>query len=177
VAVLGLGNVLMGDDALGPYVVAVLRAGWDFPAGVAVEDLGTPGLDLHPHLAGRRAVVLVDTVRADGAAGTVRVYSRDDLLARPPGPRTSPHDPGVKEALLALEFAGGGPQQVTLVGVIPAHVDHGSRLSDAVRGAVPEAADAVVAELSRLGVAARRRPEPGEPDLWWERENGAGGPA
>jgi hypothetical protein len=44
VGVIGLGNVLMGDDAFGPWVVQTLLAEHDFPEGIAVEDLGTPGL-------------------------------------------------------------------------------------------------------------------------------------
>lgn len=170
VAVLGLGNVLMGDDALGPHVVAQLDAGWIFPNDVVVEDLGTPGLDLHPHLAGRRAIVLVDTVRADATAGTVRRYSSEQLLAHPPGPRTSPHDPGLKEALLALDFAGQGPDRVVLIGVVPAQVESGVGLSPRVSAAVPVAAEAVLEELSLLGVRVQRRIEARVPDLWWERD-------
>ena len=110
IRVLGLGNVLMGDDAAGPWVVEHLRAGWDFGPGVSVTDLGTPGLDLVPHLSGARVVVLVDTVKSDAPAGTLRLYRRDEVLKHPPGPRTSPHDPAVKETLLYLELAGAGPE-------------------------------------------------------------------
>ena len=49
VRVLGLGNVLMGDDALGPWVVHHLVSTYDFPPEVAVVDVGTPGLDLVPY--------------------------------------------------------------------------------------------------------------------------------
>jgi len=167
-AVLGLGNVLMGDDALGPWVVAQLEARWEFPDDVKVQDLGTPGLDLHPFLAGCRNIILVDVVRADEPAGTVRLYRKDAILRHPPGPRVSPHDPGVKETLLALEFAGGGPEEVLLVGVVPARVDAGTRLSPVVQTAAAEAEAAVVAELRRLGHAPQRRDPPAVPNLWWE---------
>jgi len=171
IAVMGLGNVLMGDDALGPHVIARLRAGWDFPPGVLLEDLGTPGLDLHPHLAGHDVIVLVDVVKSRGEPGELRLYRKDEILAHPPQPRTSPHDPGVKEALLALQFAGDDPQEVLLVGVIPADSQHLTvGLSDAVRAAVPRAVDAVLAELERLGHAASPQAAPGRPDIWWEEE-------
>lgn len=169
VAVLGLGNVLMGDDALGPTVIKVLEAEYDFPRGVSVQDLGTPGLDLTPYLTGVTALIVVDTVRASGAAGEVRLYRRDEILKHPPQPRLSPHDPGLKEALLTVEFSGTGPKEVLLVGVIPAEVRTGVGLSPAVRAAVPLAAAEVVKELARLGVAPRARSTPGPPDLWWER--------
>jgi len=169
VAVLGLGNVLMGDDALGPTVVKVLEAEYEFPPGVSVQDLGTPGLDLTPYLAGLRAAIVVDTVRAGGAPGEVRLYRRDEILKNPPQPRLSPHDPGLKEALLTVEFSGSGPREVLLVGVIPAGVETGVGLSPAVQGAVRSAAAAVVTELARLGVAPSARAVPDPLDLWWER--------
>ena len=35
IGVLGLGNVLMGDDALGPYVIGLLSARYRFEEGVS----------------------------------------------------------------------------------------------------------------------------------------------
>ena len=167
-AVLGLGNVLMGDDALGPTVIARLRAACEFPADVEVEDLGTPGLDLHPHLQGHAALVLVDTVRAPGPPGTLKLYRKDDILRHPPGPRVSPHDPGLKDALLWLQFSGEEPSEVLLVGVVPAGTEGEVGLSEAVAGAIPDAEEAVLTELQRLGHQVRRREAPDAPDLWWE---------
>jgi hydrogenase maturation protease len=169
VGVIGLGNVLMGDDAFGPWVVQTLLAGYDFPEGVAVEDLGTPGLDLMPWVTDLEALVLVDTVRSDATPGTLRLYRRDDILKHPPPPRLSPHDPGVKEALLTAEFAGRGPREVLLVGAVPETTAMGVRLSPALRAAVPAAADEVLKELERLGRPAARRSAPLSPDIWWAR--------
>jgi hydrogenase maturation protease len=174
IAVLGLGNVLMKDDALGPYAVRLLEARYAFPDGVTVRDLGTPGLDLHPYLTGQDAVIFVDTVGADGAPGEVRLYRRDEILRHPPAARVSPHDPGVKEALLSLEFASGGPSEVLLVGVIPEVVEAGVGLSPAVRGALPVVEAEVLEELARLGSEATPLASPGEPDLWWENSGPSG---
>lgn len=169
IGVMGLGNVLMGDDALGPYVIGLLRARYRFEEGVSVEDLGTPGLDLHPHLAGLDVLILIDTVRAEGEPGQVRTYRRDQILRHAPVQRVSPHDPGVKEALLALEFAGNGPSEVLLVGVIPDNLEQSVGLTSRVQGAVPEVVDEVLAELERLGYTPAAYDPPREPDLWWER--------
>lgn len=170
VGVIGLGNVLMGDDAFGPWVVQVLLADYDFPDGVDVQDLGTPGLDLVPYLTDLDALVLVDTVRADAPAGSVRLYRRDDLLRHAPQPRLSPHDPGVKEALLTAEFEGRGPHEVLLVGAVPAQTAMGVRLSSPLRDAVPLAVREVLRELERLGRRASPRADARPPDIWWEAE-------
>jgi hydrogenase maturation protease len=167
VGVFGLGNVLMGDDALGPTVIAHLLAGYEFPDGVHLEDLGTPGLDMHPHLAGRQAIILIDVVKSAGDPGELRLYRRDEILRHAPGVRVSPHDPGVKEALLALQFADDEPE-ILLVGVIPDKIEHATSMTVTVRAAVTPAIAAVLAELERLDVPAVRRAAPGHPDLWWE---------
>lgn len=167
VAVLGLGNVLMGDDALGPTVVRRLLARCEFPPGVSVLDIGTPGLDLTPYILGLDALIIVDTVRSDAPAGTVRLYRKDDLVATPPQPRLSPHDPGVKEAILLLELHGQAPAEVLLVGVVPERVEIGTELSGPVREALVPAETEVLHELERLGVVVEPRATPGSADLWW----------
>jgi hydrogenase maturation protease len=173
VGVFGLGNVLMGDDALGPTVIAHLLAGFDFPADVHVEDLGTPGLDLHPHLAKREALVLIDVVKSEGEPGELRLYRKEEILRHAPGPRVSPHDPGVKEALLALQFAGDDPPEILLVGIIPDEVGYEVGLSPGVRQALPAAEAAVLEELSRLGrQVTALEPRPAA-DIWWENEGGS----
>ena len=169
VAVIGLGNVLMGDDALGPYAVRVLQAGWEFPPGVSVTDAGTPGLDLTPYILGVEALIVVDTVKADAPPGTLRLYRKDELLATPPAQRLSPHDPGLKETLLLLDFRGDAPRDVLLVGVVPEHVGKAVRLSAAVAAALPAVERAVLDELERLGCPAQRAAAPAAPDIWWEK--------
>ncbi len=168
VRVLGLGNVLMGDDALGPWVVEYLQAAWEFPDGVTVEDVGTPGLDLVPYLSDATHVVIVDTVRSDGEPGGLRLYRKAEILKVPPQPRLSPHDPGVKETLLALDFEGNGPNDVLLVGVIPGSVEMGVGLTPGVKDAVTRAAGEVLKELERLGRPARPRVPALSLAPWWE---------
>lgn len=167
-AVYGLGNVLMGDDALGPYAVEVLRATHEVPEDVTVADLGTPGLDLAPYLDGLDALVLLDTVSGAGAPGEVRTYRLADIVRHAPGPRLSPHDPGVKEALLLAGMTGRGPRDVLLVGVVPASTKTGVGLSPAVAQSVPAVVAAAVGELRRLGVPVTARPRPEAPRIWWE---------
>ena len=170
VGVFGLGNVLMGDDALGPTVIAHLLAGFDFPPEVHVEDLGTPGLDLHPHLADLDALILIDVVKAKGEPGELRLYSKEEILQHAPGPRVSPHDPGVKESLLALQFAGNDPEEILLVGVIPDRIDYEIGLSPRIREALPAVEKAVLEGLSRFGRQATVREPRLSADIWWENE-------
>ena len=114
-------------------------------------------------------IIVVDTVRSGGAPGELRLYRKDQILKHAPQPRLSPHDPGLKESLMALEFRGDPPREVLLVGAIPGTVDHLIGMTPQLRAAVPLAGAEVVKELARLGHPPTRRDPPGEPDIWWER--------
>lgn len=143
-AIYGIGNLLLGDDGVGPAVVAHLSAHFDFPPDVTVEDLGTPSLDLPNYLAGYDRVIFIDAVALPAPPGTIRVFSRDEILATPTGIRISPHEPSIADALQVLAFAGGGPTDVTLVGIVPETLEGGMALSRAVVGAVGRAGEVVV---------------------------------
>jgi hydrogenase maturation protease len=147
----------MGDDGLGPSVVRRFEAEYVHDDAVEVVDLGTPGLDLLPWLIDAELVILVDTVKSDRAPGTVILYDKADIMRHAPMQRIGPHDPGVKDALFALDFAGRAPREVILIGVVPATTAMGLELSPAVEAAVPRALDEIVKALAGAGIAARRR--------------------
>lgn len=170
IGVIGLGNVLMGDDGLGPYTVRVLESVYDLPTSVSLLDLGTPGPDLADYIRDFEAIIVVDTLRAAGLPGEVRTYRRPEIVSAPISPRISPHEPGLREALLQAELTRTGPQEVLLVGVIPDVVAQGTSLSAPIRAALPRVQELVVAELSRLGAEPERRSEPEPANIWWQRD-------
>jgi hydrogenase maturation protease len=167
-AVFALGSVLMGDDGVGASLLAHLEARWELPPEVTLLDLGTPGPDLADWFAGYQAVVVVDALRLAGAPpGTVRELSRAELAQLPRGPRMSPHDPGIGEALLKAELTGEAPRDLVLVGIVPARAELATTLSPPVAAALEEAEARVIALLERWGVAARKRREPLPVRAFW----------
>lgn len=177
VLVIGLGNVLLGDEALGPEVVAELESRYRLPDGVEALEIGTQGLDLVPFVAGCEALLVVGSLHGRGAPGEVRVLDREAVLRNDPEYRMSPHAFGLRSHLLTLEFGGGAPRQVFVVGAIPADVELRSGLTPALKAAVPAVLAAVVERLERLGVAPALRPEPLPLRLWWDGVPGGAGPA
>jgi hydrogenase maturation protease len=168
IRVLGVGNVLCTDDGLGPYAIKVLESLYEFPEGVEVIDLGTPGMDLTPYLADARMVIVIDTVRGNDAPGTLRLLRDREIVSTPPPSRMSPHEPGLREALMATEFSDSSPDEILFVGVVPESTDQGTRLTPSLAEAVPGVVDAVIRELERLDMPPTRREPPGELNIWWE---------
>ena len=169
IAVLGIGNVLMGDDGFGPYVVKMFDAHYAVTPNIDVLEVGTPGGDLVPHLSGYDAVIIVDTVRAKAEPGTVRVYSKDEILKYPPQQRTTPHDPGLKDTLLMMQLTGSCPPEITLIGAVPESIHTGTGLTATLLSAVPIALARIDVALARHGFPPARRAEPGTPEIWWEK--------
>jgi hydrogenase maturation protease len=167
IRIVGIGNVLMGDDGLGPTTVKILESRYEFPDRIELEDGGTPGLDFLPYLSGARMVIVIDTVAAKGEPGTLKVYRDRDIIGSAPPPRLTPHQPGLREALMATELTDSSPDEMVLLGVIPQSTDQGTTLSEPVQAAVEPLIEAVVAELERLGAAPSLRSEPLDPGIWW----------
>ena len=60
----GIGNVLLGDDGVGPYIAQLVASRYEFDEAVEVVDLGTPALDLIDRISGKDVVVLIEIGRA-----------------------------------------------------------------------------------------------------------------
>jgi len=148
--ILGLGNVLCGDDGVGCAVVAELGRTYRAVEGVEVLDGGTLGLSLLPHLTAARRAILVDAVSAAAAPGTLVRLSGGEVPPAVWG-RLSPHQVGVADLLQGAQLLGECPSTLVLLGLVPATIELGIGLSPQVRASLPRLLGAVVAEAKALG--------------------------
>ena len=111
VLVLGVGNVLMGDEGVGVHAVRELESrAW--PANVTLLDGGTGGFHLLSHLAECGRVLMIDATLDGRPPGTVSVieprYASDFPRA------LSAHDTGLKDLVESAALIGKLPK-VTLI--------------------------------------------------------------
>jgi hydrogenase maturation protease len=107
VLVMGVGNVLMGDEGVGIHVVRRL-ADHAWPANVSVVDGGTGGFHLLSHFEDCSVAVLVDATLDGRPPGTITVleprYAKDF-------PRVlSAHDIGLKDLVESADLLGHLPR-------------------------------------------------------------------
>lgn len=150
VLVLGLGNVLLGDDGLGAAALARIERDYVIPPGVRLEDGGTLGLSLLGLIAESERVILVDAIRTDAASGTLVRFEGTDVVdaARD---RLSPHQVGVADLLDAARLIDRYPSAVTLLGLVPEVIELAVERSHAVDAALQKLVDAIVHEVRSLG--------------------------
>lgn len=150
-AVLGLGNRLESDEALGALVVERLQtepgllADLPDPDTVELIDGGTVGLGLIPYLTGLDGLVVVDAINANEAPGTL--IDLDGSLLIRHQQVMSVHDLGAGELLGALHVLGAWPRRVRVVGLEPLAIQLGLELTPPVAAGVPGLLEAVAAHL------------------------------
>lgn len=167
VLIAGVGNVLLGDDGVGPYVACLLQSRYTFPENVSVEDLGTPGLDLVVHLAEADTILIIDCVDDGKPAGTITVYQRPDIVRQGTSLRIDGHSPALTESLMIAEFAGEKKKQIALIGISGEPAD-GVELSPAVRAALEPAIEGVLTQLETWNISLQPKQTISTPQVWWE---------
>jgi len=172
--VLGLGNILLGDEAIGVWVVDTLRRQFEFPASVTILEGGTLGLDLLPRLDGVGRLLVIDAVRFGLPPGEI-VRLEGDAVGRALDVKISPHQVGVRDLLAAARLTDREPPLVVLWGMEPERLDPGTGFSENVQAALPQLQSEVLDELRRWGVPGERLPGAAPPPVWWE-EPGVGRP-
>jgi hydrogenase maturation protease len=168
-----MGNVLLGDDAFGAYVIRLLESQYEFDDEVELADLGTPALDLTHRIAGRRGVILIDCIApGEYQPGTVLLYTKQELLSAIPARRLDPHSPALSECLLTAEMLGEIPEQVLLIGAVGKSFEPGQALSSSLSASVGKVINAVMSELKALEVSFTPRCCPtADLGIWWQESS------
>jgi hydrogenase maturation protease len=137
--VLGLGNVLMGDEGVGVHVVRALEKR-PLPVYVECLDGGTGGFILLEPMQSAERIILIDAAADGNAIGTVSRtvprFSRDYPVT------LTAHDVGVKD-LLDMFYMMDGGREVTLYAITidprqPITLDLSSEIAVAARRAVEQ---------------------------------------
>lgn len=152
ILVLGLGNILLGDEGVGVRVIERLLEQYVFPEGVRVMDGGTLGLDLLPYLEDALRLVVVDAVQARKAPGTLVRLVGDEVPAFLDVSKVSPHQEGLQDLLAVAALKGYLPDEIVFWGAQIASLGVGLELSPAVAAQVDALAEKVLEELVRWGV-------------------------
>jgi hydrogenase maturation protease len=147
-AIVGVGNTIMGDDGVGPSLVERLE---DSPVGSAADvrltDAGTTGFMALEAMSGAERAVVVDAVETGDPPGTVHEYRCVDGTFETDVPEMTMHDVSFTEALVAGRDVYDLPDEIRILGVEPADVSIGDELSEPVEQAVSELAGSLTESI------------------------------
>jgi hydrogenase maturation protease len=141
--VLGVGNTILTDEGIGPWVVERLQELNPEAPGVTWMDGGTLSFSIAASVEDAEYLIVVDATELKSEPGTVKVFvdaEMDRILSQH---GRSVHEVGLMDLMNMARFAGLMPQRRALVGIQPQIIDWGTEPSPRVAAAVPEAAQAV----------------------------------
>ncbi|MCF6387929.1 hydrogenase maturation protease [Mycobacterium sp. MBM] len=156
VLVVGCGNLLRGDDGVGPVLVRHL---WELgvPDGAQLVDGGTAGMDTAFRMRGARRVVIVDASATGAAPGTVYRVPGEEFAELPPLQGLHTHSFRWDHAIAFARWALGDacPADITVFLIEAEGVEYGADLSAPVRAGMQTVMDVVEREF----LAALRPPK------------------
>jgi hydrogenase maturation protease len=135
--VLGLGNVLLSDEAVG--AVAVQRLEAERTPGDLVEliDGGTLSFTLALPIAECDRLIVIDAARLGEAPGSIRVFEDEAMDRQLARHAKSVHEVSLADLMDIARLTGTLPRRRALIGIEPAVVDWGDGLTPAVEAALP----------------------------------------
>jgi len=137
VVVVGLGNLLLGDEGVGIHALRMLRKSFPHPQ-VSYYDGGTKGLSLLPFMEEATHLLLLDAVKVEAPPGTLIELTGEEIAGFSPL-KISVHDLALPDLLALLHIRKGESfRALTLIGIVPERIAFSTELSPTVARVLPE---------------------------------------
>ncbi len=144
---LGLGNLLRGDDGIGSWLVKELTRR-ELPSDVELLDGGAIGLGLLDLVEGRERVIVVDAADVGRMPGEFVRFTPADARLVSRTDSFSLHNAGLSETLALAEALGRTIPEMVIFGIQPAEIGWGEGLSQIVEAVLPALVGAVLDEIT-----------------------------
>ena len=136
ILILGVGNILLRDEGIGPYAIEKLQRE-ELPFDVELIDAGTQILDT---LLSERVVeklIIVDAIKTGGPCGSIYRFKPEDI-EEVSEIKLSLHQATVIEALKILEFQNRLPCETVIFGIEPKNIEWGLEPTNELKAKTPE---------------------------------------
>jgi hydrogenase maturation protease len=159
IVVLGVGNILLSDEAIGVRAIEALARAYRLPDEVELIDGGTSAMELLDDLANCDLLIIADCVRAGRPPGSLLRLVDEEIpaLFRT---KLSPHQVGLPEVLGTLQITQEAPRRTVLFGVEPESLATAMSLTATVAARLPELVDGLAREIAAAGVRVEKIPVP-----------------
>ena len=152
IAVIGLGNLLLGDEGFGVHLINVLKAKYTFSNNVKIVDGGTVGLPLIEHFLENDYLIFVDAIRANDHPGSIYKFNVKEL---PPNITfvSSIHEIGLGDIIGHVNLMGLEKETI-VIGIEPLSVcpnDLTISLSPLMQEELPKVENLVLEQIKEFG--------------------------
>ena len=146
VVVLGVGNILLGDEGIGVHVAHALEE-MPSPASPALEVIDGGTLpDIVTSLGEVDKLIIVDAVKGGDEPGTIYRFRPEEISPEDNEVFTSLHQINLLEELWLVERFGQKPKEVVIIGVEPEDIKLELELSVKLQQRIPRIIEVVLEE-------------------------------
>ena len=160
--ILGIGNILMTDEGVGAEVVRRLAASTAPDESIVFMDGGTLSFTLAGPIGDCQRLIVVDAAALDEAPGAIRLFEGAAMDRQLRANARSVHEVSLSDLMDMARLSDSLPNHRALIGIEPAVIDWGERLTPAVESAVPRAMRLIEDLLARWDQGRHPENEPGE---------------
>lgn len=158
--VLGLGNILCGDEGIGCRVAEYLYQDRVFPESVRIADGGTMGQELLEPVMLADNLLIIDCADFGQKPAQALLRENSGVPIWLGVNKMSPHQGGFAEVLALAQLKGRLPEKITLLAIQPQSLVFGEKLSPMLRQRLPEYAAMAREVLESWGIASEKRTKP-----------------
>ncbi|MBI5573918.1 MAG: hydrogenase maturation protease [Elusimicrobia bacterium] len=151
IAVVGFGNILMGDEGIGVHIIKELSEVQCPKSNVQFIDGGTSALDVILSLRDVDKLIIVDAVKNGGVHGDIYKFHNFTIsqFRNSEMQKTSLHDLNIIDALKIAEKVGTIPKEIVFIGVEPKEIEPKIGLSEEIRNKIPEIIKTILCEVKQ----------------------------
>ncbi len=151
VLILGLGNILLGDEGLGIRALKELEEDFIFEEGTELLDGGTGAFFLLPYLEKTDYLLVIDAIKTGASPGSV-IFESIEKLPQETLEKLSLHEVSLLDLLHLLEFKGKKLEKIVIAGIEPKRLEVGTSLSSEVEKSLPCLKEMVLQVLRSWGI-------------------------
>ena len=147
IAIIGVGNILMGDEGFGVRVIQYLKKA-GVPNNVSLIDAGTWFFNIAASLTDFDRVIVVDIAKGGKEPGTIYRFLEKDIKSNNSG-SISLHDFGVIESLNLERLVRRMPDDIVFYGIEPDKIELSMDLSEKLKALIPKVSKEILKEIKR----------------------------
>ena len=147
ILILGVGNLLKGDDGVGLHIADLLRKE-ELGDTIHIKD-GVSGIDILGEIAGYEKVIIIDAIKTGGQPGNICTFSLDEFKKQEPEQSFSSHNLNLPLLIQLGEkiYPGKIPGDIMVIAI---EADDISTLSETCTPEVEKAIPKVIAMIKKL---------------------------
>jgi hydrogenase maturation protease len=158
VTVLGIGNILMGDEGFGIHFTRWFSQRYRVPDDVRMIDGGTLGYALLDIICSCDHLIVIDVLKMDDEPGSIYRFNKEEMELHMPPPTTA-HEVTFPDVLFKSELLEESPQTLFLCMVPQNYKDLKMEMSPFLYDKFSDMEKLLLNELEILNIKLERLPD------------------